>query len=205
MTRKGSSALCLVNALLFASPAAAAPPVLYHSPADDGVNAGVPVVVPGGASVTLHLYVDGGSVASPAGQECYTGPSDELCGWDFALVGTGSASFSGFTPAGDVEYNLGSTTLRCNGGNPFVGTLGPSKIGDLVLSGAQGDSVDLVRGDVVTSQLTLTQVALGPLVTVPEPGLVSGLLCGAALLGWLVRHGRGGEVVNAFPRRSERD
>ena len=179
--------LCLAVALGFGLPAGAATPVLYHSPADDGVNPGVPAMVGEGAGVVLHLYVDGGAVASGPGEECYIGPNDELCGWDFGLVGQGSITFTGFAPAGDVEYNLGSTALRLNGGNPFVGTLGPSKVGDLEIAALDGDSVVLQRGDVVTSALTLTQVPPGPVVMVPEPNQLILLLSGVALLSLCLR------------------
>lgn len=187
--------LCAISPFLLAAalamPASGLPPVVYHSPNDDGANPGIPVDVPAGASVTLHLYIDGGSLASSPGEKCYTGPNDELCGWDLSLAGTGSVAFTSFTPNGDVEYGLSGNQLRCNGGDPFVGTLGPTKIGDLLLSGTSGDRVDLTRGDVVTSQLSLTQAPLGPVVTLPEPGGIVGLLSGVGLLARLKRRTAG--------------
>ena len=168
----------------------AATPVLYHSAADDGVSSGVPALVPEGVAVVLHLYVDGGSVASPVGQACVSGPNDEICGWDFGLVGTGGLTFDGFVASGDVESNLGAAALRMNGGDPFVGTLGPSKVGDLEISGAAGEQVVLTRGDVVTSQLSRVQIAAGPIVTLPEPGGLVGLLPGLMWVHWLRRRRR---------------
>lgn len=66
----------------FAAVAAAAPPGLYHSPDDDGVSA----VVPAAQSVTLHLYLDVGSVSSTA-DACHEGDGDELCGPQIDLTG----------------------------------------------------------------------------------------------------------------------
>ena len=59
-------------ALIFLAPAIAQAnhatgPIVYHSPNDDGAPAFWPPQVPLEPTMTLHLYIDGGSVPSPSG------------------------------------------------------------------------------------------------------------------------------------------
>ena len=109
-------------------------PGLYHSPNDDGVSGGVPGFVPAGQTVTLHLYLDVGSVASTA-DACYQGDGDELCGYLIRLSASG-LNLQSFTPADpDILFNLASPQIDLSGGDFEFGELGPTKLGDLVIDG----------------------------------------------------------------------
>jgi len=126
--------LAILALSLLALPASAAPPVVYHSPNDDGVNPGGPVQVPSLVQTTIHLYIDGGSTASPS-DPCFQGTGDEVCAWNLTLAGQSGLSLVSFTPSGAVVSNLSGGVLRANRLDPLTGALGPVKVGDLVVEG----------------------------------------------------------------------
>jgi hypothetical protein len=167
-------------------PAPAAPPPLYHSPGDDGVSGGVPAFVPAGQTVTLHLYLGVGALASAA-DPCHQGDGDELCGYRLRLTGSGVA-LQGFTPADpDILWNLAVDQLDLTGGDFQTGDLGPTKLGDLVIQGpGPAGTLDLVVGEFVSTQLVKEQpLSPATIVQLPEPEGSVVLLLGAALLARL--------------------
>lgn len=173
----------LAPALLSATPSSAAPPPLYHSPADDGASGGTPFVIPAGQPVTLHLYLGVGASASTA-DPCHQGDGDEVCGYRLRLVGSG-IDLQSFTPAEpDLLYNLSSGQLDLTGGDFQTGELGPTKLGDLLIEGpSEGGTLDLALGQFVSTQLTREDsIVPQTLVLLPEPGTAMGLAAGAALL-----------------------
>ena len=67
------------------------------------------------------------------------------------------------------EKRLSGGELRCAATDPLVGTLGPRKIGDLMIDGSEGGALDLISGASLDSTLTTQALATGSLVTLPEP------------------------------------
>ena len=175
--------------LLAATSASATPPVLYHSPGDDGVSGGVPAYVGVGAGVTLHLYLGVGATASTA-DPCFQGDGDELCGHRLRLTGSG-VEFQTFTPADpDLIFKVDLDEFLLTGGDFQTGELGPTRLGDLVIDALSvGGSVDLTLGEFVTTQLAKETTATPTtIVTVPEPTGTLPLALGAGLLVLLHRH-----------------
>jgi hypothetical protein len=179
---------------MLAAPAAAVPPPLYHSPADDGVSGGIPATVAAGAPVALHLYLGVGATVSTS-DPCFQGDGDELCGYLLRLIGSGVALVS-FTPAdADTLYNLASGQIDITGGDFQTGDVGPIKVGDLTISGPEGATLDLEVGDFVTTALTKEQAATPvAIVQLPEPGGALPVSLSLALLAALgaARRSRGG-------------
>lgn len=178
--------LAIPTVLLLALDANAAVPVVYDSPADDGANPGGVPVVPALQQTTIHLYVDGGSVPS-AQDPCYKGTGDEVCAWNLTFSGQGGLTAVSFTPSGNVVWNLVGDVLRCNRLDPVSGVLGPVKIGDLVVSGSEGGTLELTAGESVDSMLGVQAITPGTLVALPEPGVDVLGLAGFGLLLWLGR------------------
>jgi hypothetical protein len=184
----------IVAGMLLLGPGPGEAQTLYHSPADDGVSGGLPATVPSGGSVTLHLYLGAGSLASTA-DPCWQGDGDETCGYRMQLLGSG-ITLQSFTPVpASLLYNLAGNQLDFIGGEYEFGNLGATKLGDLVIDApAPGGTLDLTFGETVTTQLQ-NQLAPAPitLVQVPEPGVGLGLLAGSLALlgeGRLRRHSR---------------
>lgn len=150
-------------------------PIVYHSPADDGVPLAAPLDVPPGASLTLFLYLDGGS--EPSSEiRCATGTGDEVCFWNVVLQGAGTVTISSFTPNPGILHHQSGATIGINGGDPWRGDLGPRRIGEMEIDGgAFGGALQLVSGEAVDSSLGVS--ALVPTDVVPEPavGLALGL------------------------------
>jgi hypothetical protein len=173
----------LAALILAAAPAAASPPSVYHSAGDDGVDPGGSVSV--AAPATVHLYLDGGAIASSGAACAPGGDGDEVCGWKLHLEGQNGLDLVSFTPTGDVVFGLDGNTLHSTGGNPSTGTLGPSKIGDLVVDGIEGGELALLASYSVGAGQTLGALAPATVVVIPEPGgpvmLVSGLVLLRAL------------------------
>jgi len=167
---------------LFAVPVAAAPPPLYHSPNDDGVSGGIPATVPPGQAVTLHLYLGVGTTASTQ-DACDQGDGEELCGHRATLEGTG-VNLQSFTPADpDILFNLTANRIDLIGGDFQVGDLGPTKLGDLVIDGPEGGTLDLTLGEFVTTQLAKEKATVPTtIVALPEPAGPVPLAVGFALL-----------------------
>ncbi len=182
-----SGGAALASLALLTAHAGATPPVVYHSPADDGSNPGSPFEISPVGQTTLHLYIDGGPTPSPS-EPCHAGTGDEVCGWDLLMQGSiGTLDLVSFVGTGDVVFNLNGSSLRFNGGDFGNGTLGPSKIGDLVVEGTTGGTLDLMLSKSVTSGLAVATIAQTTVITVPEPGLPLSLISGASLLGILSR------------------
>lgn len=180
----------LIGLFATAGPVSAGTPAVYHSPLDDGAPApgGIPNL-PSGVDGILHLYIDGGpnpSVADP----CESGDGDEVCGFDLSLTSLGAVSFVSFVPDGDVVYQLQPTQLRFNGGRFDVGDLGPTRLGDLVVSSTGDGGVFLDEGYSVSSTLDLRKILARPIIGVPEPGPLPALAAGAALLAVVHRRRR---------------
>lgn len=175
--------LAILALSLLALPASAAPPVVYHSPNDDGVNPGGPVQVPSLVQTTIHLYIDGGSTASPS-DPCFQGTGDEVCAWNLTLAGQSGLSLVSFTPSGAVVSNLSGGVLRANRLDPLTGALGPVKVGDLVVEGSEGGTLDLSAGESIDAALTSQVLPSVTVVTLPEPG--ADLLGSAGLVALLL-------------------
>ena len=178
------SVVALLATLCVAGASVAAPPTVYYSPGDNGVDPGAPVVIPALVQTTLFLYIDAGTNASSA-DSCHLGSGDEICWWNLTLEGQGGLGLVSFTGSGDVVSKLTSSLLLFNGGDAN-GTLGPTKIGELVVDGNPGGSLELMPGQIVISALSMAPVAQSTLVTVPEPGQNSLLFAGVVWL-WALR------------------
>ncbi|MHA7838933.1 MAG: hypothetical protein ACX98W_15855, partial [bacterium] len=187
MHRLRTLSLAVAALLLGAGAAWSDVPVVYHSPADDGAPPESPVDVPPGATLTLFLYLDGGSEASPE-IRCATGTGDEVCFWNLALQAGGTATISSFVPAAGLVHHLGAggTTLGVNGGDPWRGDLGPRRIGELVLDGGSGGGgLELTAGQAVDASLGVN--AMAPAIVVPEPAVGLSLGAGVLLIALLGR------------------
>lgn len=184
--RAGLTALIGIFLFLFASfDAAASPPVVYFSPADDGINPGGPSEIPGSELATLYLYLDSGPTASVS-DPCHIGIGDEVCGWDIQVEASAGLSLIGFVGDGDVVSHISGSILRFNGGEVGSGTLGPVRLGELTVNGTPDSSVELLTSKSISSSLNTEIIAPATLVTVPEPGLLSALIvgCAAMLMAW---------------------
>jgi hypothetical protein len=168
-----------------AIPTQAAPPVLYHSPADDGVPLPAPIAIGPGASFTAYLYLDGGT--NPSSEtRCSNGTGDEVCFWNLSLQATTTLTISSFTPEPGIVHHETASSLGINGGDPWRGDLGPRRVGEVVVEGgAMGGALELVSGEYVDSSLVVGTI--DPATVVPEPGYGASLLFGALLLGRLAR------------------
>ena len=172
-------------------------PVLYHSASDDGVPpASVPIET-GSPGVTLFLYLGAGGLASNIGTPCVDGDGDELCGWEWVLESTGSATILGFVPdpLQDIVARTAAAELAATGGDAVAGELGPIRLGELSLDVAGSDwSVSVVAGTAIDASFGLTNLATRP-IAAPEPRglaqLAAGLLLLAALGRRRPRRGRG--------------
>ena len=172
--RAGASAVArcmatLVGAVLVAGPAVADPPAIYHSPNDDGVNSGIPAFIAPNSSQTLHLYLAGGVIATSNGQVCNAGDGEEVCGFDLFLEARNGVSFTSFVGEGNTVSHLQPLSLRFNGGEFVLGSLGPVKLADLVVDAPDGGAIDLSWGQTLDSSLGLVALSSGTLVFVPEP------------------------------------
>ena len=184
------------------------PPAVYHSRFDDGSFSGAPASIPSGAPFTLHLYLGVGTTPSTA-DPCFRGDGDELCGHRLRFEASG-AVLEEFVPADpDLLFELKPEEIRLTGGDFEDGDLGATKIGDLVLEApSEGGSLMLVAGEFVTSRLTTERIEEPvPVVYVPEPGVVPGLVSCLAFLGLLHRARRSRQMraqrceSSARPRR----
>ena len=181
-----------------AIPSMAAPPVLYHSPADDGVPLGDPVEIAPGASFTAYLYLDGGTNASPE-TRCSNGTGDEVCFWNLSLHGATTLTISSFSPEAGIVHHQTASTLGINGGDPWRGDLGPRRVGEVVVQGgAFGGTLELIAGEFVDASLVVGAIA--PARIVPEPRYGLSLLFGTLLLGRLARVRRKRKNVSCADR-----
>jgi hypothetical protein len=173
--------LGLISTLLFVSPAAAFAQgvAVYHSPDDSGTNVGL-VDIASSGTTTLHIYMDGGTVASAGPDPCCTGQGDEILGWDFSLGAADGLSIGAAAPLGDVIVNQSPTLLSMNGGDFQVGDLGPTKIADVDVQTTGNGSLSLIFGQVVGPSLGIENVDPMTIVGVPEPSVGLLLIVGVA-------------------------
>lgn len=197
--RRATAALLTASLLLAASAARAAAPVLYHSPADDGLTPPTPPIEPAVPQVTLFLYLEAGTTPTATGSVCDDGDGDELCAWEWALHAHGDASIAGFVPdpARDVVVRTQGTQIAAVGGDAIAGELGPIRLGALDLDVASNAwSVTLTRGSVVDAGFALAALPAGQTIAAPEPS--GGLAIAAAMLAGLARR-RGRAGLRSFP------
>jgi hypothetical protein len=112
----------LLVTLALAPAGARALPIVYASPADDGVNGGIAELSPGSTPVTLHLYLDPDELAY-----------EYVVGFETA-PGLSLESFTAEDPAATLNFDAASGTLALTaslGG----GTSDPVRIGTLVVLG----------------------------------------------------------------------
>jgi hypothetical protein len=197
--RRWSAALAGASgALLLALPGTAAPPSLYHSPGDTGVDPGALVpALPNTGPRTVFLYLNPGPTAtSNGGEVCDVGPGelggdgDETCGEQFRLVVTGGLSIVSFTPApgvGGIRSMSTGTAFSAAIVTPVDPiAVGPQRIGTLAISGANG-SAQLELLETVDASLDLQTGAPRQLFFVPEPDGRLLVLAGVAGLAGLAR------------------
>ncbi len=194
--RAGSSnaARCttiVLAAAILAGRAFAAPPTIFHSPNDDGISGGSPAVIEPGTSQVVHLYLQGGVNATSIGEACNDGNGEEVCGFDLLLEAQSGVSFSSFVPDVDTVWALDPSSFRFNGGDFASGTLGPVKLGDLVVDAQLGGSIDLATGQTADSALGLVDLTPSTLVIVPEPSRHLLLSAGMTALLALYRRRQG--------------
>jgi len=137
---------------------------VYHSPANDGTNPGVPagIVATAGATLetTLHLYVDhadGVPASTPcAGSELGAG----ICMWNLKLVADPGLTIVSYLaappldPASIVALRQ-DALLRWNGGDPLAGDTGPTFVGDVIVTSSTAGSQLKVSGEWVDDMLQL--------------------------------------------------
>lgn len=162
-------------------------PILYHSPADDGIPPAELPIEPGSPAITLFLYIDSGPSSSTIGAPCVDGNGDELCAWEFLLQTTGTASIQAFVP--DPQRDVVSRTIAgefaATGGDASDGELGPIRIGELDLNvGDDNWSVMIAAGTTVDA--SFDRASFQPVaIAAPEPQTLSQLAAGLLLLVWL--------------------
>jgi hypothetical protein len=180
-------------------------PIVFHSPGDDGANPCVPIQLGGGSSQTLHLYLETGTAPSsvPANVcQAETANGDELCAWDVRIAVDPPMYIVGFDPDVLIEDSIRSNgspwgppeepdTLRLawiGPSTPTDPTAGPIRIGDLTIGGlGGGGGVRVAAGSAAVGAARQILPIATKTIGLPEPAATAGLLCGGALLAWLVR------------------
>ena len=170
----------LLVALALAPAGARGETIIYHSPADDGVDPGAPV--PLSPAQSFFLYADAGPISTGLGTPCFDGNGDEICAYRFCIETTGAVGIVSFVPdpAQDLVVSSDATRICATGGNALDGELGPLRIGELQVAVTGAGTVALTEGDAVAADLTLGAVTPRLL---PEPGSVWQLAAGIAFLG----------------------
>ncbi len=133
---------------------------LYVSPNDDGVP-GSDCIGIGAGDQSLYLWVDDGSTPTdPASAACDgtggTTPGDEICLFDFNVGAGAGLTIVSFAaePEADIVDNALPERLRMNGGNALTGTLGPNRVGELVVSASAVGNLTIEGEAVVDTTLT---------------------------------------------------
>ena len=176
---------------------AASPPIVYHSPLDDGADPAAPheLALP---IDTLFLYVAPGPVSSVAGETvCATGTGDEICALTVELLATGGVTFGTFTADGAanlVVNQASSTQLLLNWQDAVNGATEPVRLGTLFVNSGVG-TVELgPASESLGAMLQLGPVASSAPIAVPEPGVLVSLAAGVLLLALIARR-RGARVA----------
>ncbi len=198
MLLRHSPRLVLVATLAFVAAAAGAstPPVVFHSPNDDGTPHPVTFQLGDLGLHTLRLYIETGPDPSPtSGGEvvCLDALGDEICAWHLDIETTGEITIDSFTPdpalAASLRWGLDSTTLlRMNrvhaaGGGDF----GALRIGELVVDHLGPGEVRMQSGSHAASASLGRLPVEGNPIAVPEPSEYLLLGAGAAVLALLGR------------------
>ncbi len=185
----------LTLTVLLALPAlAASPPVVFHSPADDGVNPGTPYVLAPGVQ-TLFLYAAPGPKSSLAGETvCQNGTGDEMCGLLVELLATGDVTLGTFVPDGgaDLVVNpVSNARLLFEWQNAVTGASAPVRLGALTVSMTSNGTVEL-GPDSASLGAILQQgpAASNAPIAMPEPSGGLAFAAGALLLLGLARRRR---------------
>ena len=179
-----------VLALIVAAGGAAGAPIVYNSPGDTGDRPEFAPHLPKASSVTLHLWLDPGSLPI-SGTLCSNATGDASCAYDLRVQVQGDSKIVSFTPIGDVVQNITTTEnptmLRANRLTNGAPIIGKQKIGTLVVdtTGPQGGLIEVTGVHSLGAALQLESIPSNTIAYVPEPGelvlLVSGL-AGLALL-----------------------
>jgi hypothetical protein len=175
----------LVAALSWSTPATATQ--VFHSPNDNGQPAGGFPDIPSGGVRSVYLYIEGGASASPLGTACDTGTGNEVCGYTLTLTALTGLTLVGFTPDGaaNLLHDITALEFRVNGLDTLAPTPGPKRIGELLVSGVEGGSLELSSGEVIGADLSSEILETDQIVYLPEPGALLMLASSVALLGCL--------------------
>lgn len=186
---------CFLLGPLLGTPAAAVPPVVYASPAQDG-NPPLFPPLPISSSGNLDLWIETGPSATPAGSQeiCFDGQGDEICAWQIEIETTGGITITSFVEAiedstNPLQFAQPSARVlrisRLNAAPPNAGDFGRMHIGMLYLNVAGlGDVV--LTADSQAIDADLEQLALGQeVIASPEPGWIPGLFASLLLLAAL--------------------
>ncbi|MFK7888117.1 MAG: thrombospondin type 3 repeat-containing protein [Gammaproteobacteria bacterium] len=141
-----------------ASSALADVPLIFHSPANDGLSNSTAAITVGGMSSQVNLWLDGGATASS--RVCNVeATGDEVCGYDILIEASGGVSLLSFSPASGVVAQLdGTQSLRANQIDIDAQT-GPRPVGTLsIMASASGD-LQLTGGVFVDAALTETTLS----------------------------------------------
>ncbi len=157
-------------AVALALPGSAGAFEIYHSPNDDGVNAGVAQLCLG--PNPLKIWVNNSpSAATTSGSVCVNGNGSELCGYDARLTCTGGCTFTGFDAQGaDVVSNIESNlvTFHFNGGNPINPTAVAERAGLLTVTVTGPCQCQLVGDQWVSASLLSNTIATAPVAAAAD-------------------------------------
>ncbi|MEX2208583.1 MAG: thrombospondin type 3 repeat-containing protein [Myxococcota bacterium] len=146
---------------------------VFQNPINNPTPAAPVTIVAGGADVTLNVFYDTGTTASPGCpgvpptcNRCLSGTGDETCGWDIHIGATDpSITLENFIPEPgyDVVWAITGNVLRANGGDPIIGELGVHRIGAVIVSAAPAGSGSVtVTGNLsVNSSLIAVPITTG--------------------------------------------
>ena len=166
------AALLAVSSLI--AGAAHAQNMVYHSPGDDGVNPGTPLILDVGPDESLFIWLTTGDQESDAGTEpCNDGNGRELCGYSVTIDAAGSGTvIRDFDPEPGVEWFLsgGNKRLSANGTFSLTGRSGPVRVGELTVSSSEPVGVVMVMGgQAVVADLSIENLPMVTIANTPVP------------------------------------
>jgi len=170
-------------------------PVVYHSPAMNGVNPGTPHSIVD-VTDTLELYYSPGPTATTTGEVCLDGNGDEICGITVEILATGSVALVTFNEdvSNDLVVNFSPPgSLKINRLNGTVGDSGPIRLGSLDITAGvgTGDISVATTSESTGASLQTLAVLDNNTIAVPEPAVLIGLWVGVSALGFAARRGMG--------------